>query len=98
MHHNIFQQILRFSHQIGIQPDMATPRIAATPAGFHLLQKISRDTHTQSLLPFSDQIRHHGMQQGFMPGMHHSSTFEQIATGAHLQGDGLLIHQHTRPG
>ena len=56
--YNIFEQILWLLHQFGVETDVAGPMIAASPLGFHPLQKVSGDSYFQLWLPLLDERRH----------------------------------------
>ena len=35
VHHDVFEQVLRLLDQLGVQPDVSRPVIAASPLGLH---------------------------------------------------------------
>lgn len=55
---HIFDQIPRLLYQFGVETDVAGPMIAASPLGFHPLQKVSGDSYFQLWLPLLDERRH----------------------------------------
>lgn len=68
-----------FFDQLGIQPDITCREIAASPLGFHALQKIPGDLYIQFPLPFFDQLQHGLVQQGLMPRVHHLFALSPVA-------------------
>jgi len=96
MHHfvnyNIFEEILRFFHQFGIEANVSCPAVAASPLGFHPLQEIASNFHPQLDFPFIDERRYYLVEQGFVPFVDDDSTLFFTAPGADAQDDAFVIN------
>jgi len=58
MYNDVLQALRRFFGKLGIEPDIAGNRVAATPLGLHSLHKKPVYFHTQQRLPLGDQGWH----------------------------------------
>ena len=54
-------------HQLGIETDMTSAMVAASPLGFHSLQEVAGKFHFQLRLPLSDKRRHGHVKKRFVP-------------------------------
>ena len=52
---DVFEEVLRFFHELRIQANMSRLVIAASPLRFHPLQEIPRHFDLQLRLPFLDE-------------------------------------------
>lgn len=95
---DVFQEILRFFHQLGIEADVTRPVIAASPLSFHPLQEIACDLHSQPRFPLIDQLRYEIVEKGLVPVVDHLGAFVRTAAGAHAQGDAPVVERYTRFG
>ena len=92
---DIFQQVFWLFHQFGIEPDTACLVIAASPFGFHSLEKIVRDGDPKFFLPFVDQWRYLLVKKGFVPAMEYFGPFEGIAARSNIQGYPFVVEHYT---
>ena len=94
MDNDIFQQVFWLFHQFGIDPDVPRLMIAASPFGFHSLEKITGDGNPEFLLPFPDQWRHLPVKKGFVPVVYHFGPFDGIAARSNMQGYFFVVEYY----
>ncbi len=52
---DVFEEVLRLLHQLGVQPDTTFAVVAAPPLRFHPLQEIPGDFHLELGFPLFDE-------------------------------------------
>src|SRR4051812_7038568 len=77
---DIFEQVLWFLHQLGVESNVTSPVVAASPFGFHPLQKVAANIDFELSLPLLDQHRHLLVEQCFVPLMNNLGTLGSIAS------------------
>lgn len=75
MHDHILDQVFWFLDQFRVQTDMSRFVIAASPFGFHSLEKISNDFNSQLRLPLTNERRDELVDQRLVPVMDDRRSF-----------------------
>jgi len=68
---HVLKKVLGLLHQLGVEPDVPYPVIAASPLRFHSLQEVAADVYLELQLPLLDEQRHSLVKQRFVPLMDH---------------------------
>ena len=63
MNDYIFDEVLGFLYQFGVEADVPSLVIAASPFCFHTLEKVGRHLHAKLGFPLADQRRDQLMQE-----------------------------------
>ena len=67
---DVLKQVLGFFDQLCIEADMAELVIAASPFGFHALEKVAGEVDLQLFFPFFDEWGNGLVQEFFVPVTH----------------------------
>lgn len=64
---HVFEQVFRFLHQFGVQTDVTSSVITASPLGLHALKEIAGNSYAKLWLPPSNQVWHDCVEQRLVP-------------------------------
>jgi hypothetical protein len=94
MDDDVFEKILWFLYEFGVEANVAGAVVAASPLGFHSLQVITGNFYPQLCLPLLDELRNDFVQKGFVPFMNDLGTFFGVASGTHGKGDSFVVERN----
>ncbi len=90
MNNHIFEQVFWFLDEFGVEADVFSFDVAATPFCFHALEVVVGDFDAELFLPLFNQERNSLVKKRFVPGVEESGAFEDVGFLGNVEGDAFV--------